>query len=104
MLQAGGARPEDRGGIALVLWSSALLFLILSGAAGFVGARTSGPRAIVRNALYAMGVHGLTVIALFAVASKGAVLQVPGVSALLAVFVGFVLVFRLRKSAALPGR
>ena len=54
----------------------------------------SGARAIVVKALFLTGAYGLPSIALFTVASRGAVVQRPEVLGLLILFACFVLVFR----------
>ena len=95
ILQIGGVQPAERGGIALVMCGSAFLFVILTSASAYVRERTSGARTIVIKALYLTGVYGLPPVALFTVASSGAVLQRPEVMGLLILFVCFVLVFRL---------
>ena len=95
ILQLGGVRPAESGGIALVMCCSAFLFVILTSASAYLRERTSGARAIVVKALYLTGAYGLPPIALFAVASRGAVLQRPEVMGLIILFVCFVLVFRL---------
>jgi hypothetical protein len=94
ILQVGDVPPAESGGIALVLYSSVFLFIILSSASAYLRERTNGARAIVVKALYLTGLYGLSPIALFTVASRGAVLQMPGVIALLILFIGFVLVSR----------
>lgn len=94
ILEVGGVRSAERGGIALVMCCSAFLFVILSSASAYLRERTSGARAIAVKTLYLTGAHGLPSIALFTVASKGAVLRMPEVMGLLIAFVCFVLVFR----------
>ena len=94
ILQVGGVRPADRRGIALAGFGSALLFVILSSASAYLLKRRSGARAIVVKTLFLMGAHGLPSIAIFAIASRGAVLRMPEVAALLVLFAGFVAVFR----------
>jgi hypothetical protein len=94
VLQVGGVRSAERGGIALVICCSALLFIILSSASAYLQERTNGARAIVVKAVFLNGAYGLPSIALFTVASRGAVLQRPEVLGLLMLFACFVLVFR----------
>jgi hypothetical protein len=94
ILQFGGVRPPGRQGIVLVLCGSALLFLVLSLASAYAGERTKGARAIAVKALYFNGVYGLPPIALSAVASRGAVLQMPAVMGIAVLFVCLVLFFR----------
>jgi hypothetical protein len=69
-------------------------FVVLSSASAYLRERTKGAWAIVVKALYLIGAYGLPSIALFTVVSKGAILKMPGVMGLLALFVCFVLVFR----------
>lgn len=94
ILQVGGIRPTERDGIALVVCCSAFLFIVLSSASAYLRERVSGPRAIAIQTLHLTGAHGLASIALFTVASKGAVLRMPEVVGLLILFVCFVLAFR----------
>ena len=94
ILQFGGVRPTESGGIALVVYRSVFWFVILSSASAYLRERTKGASAIVLKALYLMGAYGLPPIALFTVASKGAILKMPEVMSLMALFVCFVLVFR----------
>jgi hypothetical protein len=93
ILQVGGVPPES-GDIALVVYRSVFWFVILSSASAYLRGRTKGARAIVLKALYLIGAYGLPSIALFTVVSKGAILKMPEVMSLLALFVCFVLVFR----------
>ena len=94
ILQLGGVRSGERGGIALVMCCSALLFVILSSASAYLRERTNGVRAIVVKALFLTGAYGLPSIALFTVASRGAILQRSEVLGLLTLLACFVLVFR----------
>jgi len=94
ILQVGNPRPADRDGIALVLWGSAFLFVILSAASAYLRERASGARAVAAKTLFFTGAYGLPCIGLFGVASRGAVLKMPEVTGLLILFVCFVLVFR----------
>ena len=94
ILQIGAVRQPVSGGIALVMCRSAFLFVILSAASAYLRERTSGARAIVLKALYLTGAFGLPSIALFTVASRGAVLQMPEVTGPLILFIFFVLVLR----------
>ena len=94
MLRVGGVRPAERGGIAQVVWCSALLFVVLSLASAYLRERTSSRPGIVIKTLYVIGAHGLPPIALFIIASRGAVLKMPEVIGLFVLFVCFVLGFR----------
>ena len=94
ILQVGGVPPAGSGDIALVVYRSVFWFVILSSASAYLRERTKGSRAIVLKALYLIGAYGLPSIALFTVVSKGAILKMPEVMSLLALFVCFVLVFR----------
>lgn len=96
ILQIGGVWPAESGGISLVMGSSAFLFVILSLASAYLRERKSGARAIVVKTLFLTAAHGLPAIALFTVASRGAVLRMPTVMGLLILLVGFVLAFRPR--------
>ena len=93
--QVGGVPPAGSGGIALGVYRSVFLFVVLSSASAYLRERTSGAGAIVVKALNLIGAYGLPPIALFTVVSKGAILKMPEVMSLLVLFVCFVLVFRV---------
>ena len=93
--QVGGVPPAESGGIALGVYRSVFLFVVLSSASAYLRERTSGAWAIVVKALNLIGAYGLPPIALFTVVSKGAILKMPEVMSLLVLFVCFVLVFRV---------
>ena len=93
--QVGGVTPAESGGIALGVYRSVFLFVVLSSASAYLRERTSGAWAIVVKALNLIGAYGLPPIALFTVVSKGAILKRPEVMSLLVLFVCFVLVFRV---------
>jgi len=93
--QVGGVPPAGSGGIALGVYRSVFLFVVLSSASAYLRERTSGARAIVVKALNLIGAYGLPPIALFTVVSKGAILKMPEVMSLLVLFVCFVLVSRV---------
>jgi len=93
--QVGGVPPAGSGGIALGVYRSVFLFVVLSSASAYLRERTSGAWAIVVKALNLIGAYGLPPIALFTVVSKGAILKKPEVMSLLVLFVCFVLVFRV---------
>jgi hypothetical protein len=95
ILQVGGLPPAESGGIALVVYRSVFLFVILSSASAYLRERTMGAWAIVVKALNLIGAYGLPPIALFTVVSKGAILKMPEVMSLLVLFACFVLVFRV---------
>jgi hypothetical protein len=94
ILQVGGLRPADRGGVAPVMYGSVFVFVILSSASAYLCERKSGARAIAVKTLYLLGAHGLPAIALFAIASRGAVFEMREVIVLLILFVCLVLIFR----------
>lgn len=94
ILRVGGVRAAERGGIALIVGCSALLFVVLSLASAYLRERTNGRRGIAIKTLYLIGAHGLPPIALFTIASRGAVLKMPEVIGLSVLFVCFVFGFR----------
>jgi hypothetical protein len=94
ILQVGGVPPAENGDVALVVYRSVFWFVILSLASAYLRERTKGAWAIAVEALYLIGAYGLPSIALFTLVSKGAILKMPEVISLLALFVCFVLVFR----------
>jgi hypothetical protein len=94
ILQVGGVRQAESSGIALVMYRSAFLFVVLSAASAYLRERTSGARAAVKTGLYLTGAFGIPPIVLFTVVSKGAILRMPEIVGLLVLFVGFILVFR----------
>jgi hypothetical protein len=83
-----------RGGIALIVGCSAFLYVVLSLASAYLRERTNGRRGIVINTLYLIEAHGLPPIALFTIASRGAVLKMPEVIGLFVLFVCLVFGFR----------
>ena len=93
ILRVGDARPAERGGIALIVCWSAFLFVVLSLASAYLREKTNR-RGIVIRTLYLIGAHGLPAIALFTIASRGAVLRMPEVACIFVLFVCFVLGFR----------
>lgn len=101
ILQIGGVQPADRSGVEWVLGWSVLLFVGLSVASAIVGQRRSGARVIGAKALFYAGVYGLPAIALFTVASKGAVLRMPEVMGLVMLFACLILAFRKTAPARL---
>jgi hypothetical protein len=84
ILQVGAVRQPVSGGIALVMYRSVFLFVILSSASAYLRERTSGARPIVVKVLYLTGAYGLPSIALFTAVTKGVILQMPEVIGLLA--------------------
>ena len=94
ILRVGGVRSAERGGIALIVCCSVLLFVVLSFASAYLRERMNGRLGIVIKTLYFIGAHGLPPIALFTIASRGAVLKMPEVIGLFVLFVCFVLGFR----------
>jgi hypothetical protein len=100
VLQHVDAQSADAAGAAILMSLSALLFVALSAASAYLGDRTRGARAIVLKALFLTGVHGLPCIALFTVASRGAILRMPEPIVLTAVFICFVLVCRTPAASA----
>ena len=94
ILRVGGVRSVERRGLALIVCYSVFFFVVLSLAAAYLRERTNGRRGIVIKTLYLIGAHGLPPIALFTIASRGAVLKMPEVIGLFVLFVCFVLGFR----------
>ena len=96
ILQVGGVRPAESGGIALVAGSCALAFVLLSCASAWLVERRSGARAVAGKALFLVGAYGIPPIALFIVASQGSILRMPEMTGLLILFVSFLFAFRPR--------
>jgi Sec-independent protein secretion pathway component TatC len=95
ILDLGGVRSGERSEIVSTVIRSALLFFVLSLASAWLQERKSGVRRIVMKTLYVTGVHGIAPMALFTLASSGAVLRMPGAAGLLVLFVCFVVGLRL---------
>ncbi len=96
MLKFGGVQASQTRGVLLVLCGSALLFVVLTLASAYLAERARGARAVLVESLYLAGLQGIPPIALFAVASKGAVLQSPEVAGLLILFACSALGLRMR--------
>jgi hypothetical protein len=96
ILQLGGLQAADIPGVAWTLISSAFLFLFLSAASAWLATRAGGARAIFARTLFLSAAYGLPCIALFTVASRGAVLQMRGALVLLLLLGCLLLVFRPR--------
>ena len=94
ILQVGGVRAADGPGVALTMYVSVLLFVTSTAVSAYVAQRKGGARAIFLKFLFLTGAYGLPVIALFTVASRGAVLRMPEIVGLLLVFGCFVLFLR----------
>jgi hypothetical protein len=94
ILQVGGVRPTQTFGVALTMCGAMLLFVTLTALSAYLRERNNGARAIFLKFLFLSGTYGLPGIALFAMASRGAVLRMPVVMGLLVAFVCFVVFLR----------